>query len=63
MPYHPKDTLLDKYRLEALIGRGAFAEVYRARHLALNAARALKILRNDAPGWPVPIYRWRGLML
>jgi len=50
MPYQPSDTLLNKYRIEALIGRGAFAEVYRARHLALNAPRALKVLRKDAPG-------------
>ena len=50
MAYKPSDTLLEKYRIEALIGRGAFAEVYRATHLSLNAPRALKILRKDAPG-------------
>ena len=50
MPYQSNDTILDKYRIEALLGRGAFAEVYRASHLALNAPRALKILRKDAPG-------------
>jgi len=50
MTYQPGDTLLNKYRIKALIGRGAFAEVYRATHLALNAPRALKILHKDAPG-------------
>ena len=39
-----------KYRLERLIGRGAFAEVYLATHLRLQAPRALKILRRDLPG-------------
>ena len=46
----PGDTVLSKYRIEALVGQGAFAHVYRATHLALNAPRALKILRRDAPG-------------
>ena len=50
MPFHPGDLLLNKYRLEALIGQGAFAEVYHATHLALDAPRALKTLRRDAPG-------------
>jgi len=50
MPFHPGDLLLNKYRIEALIGQGAFGEVYHATHLALNAPRALKILRRDAPG-------------
>ena len=50
MPYSPGDLLLNKYRIESLIGQGAFAEVYHATHLALNAPRALKILRRDAPG-------------
>ncbi len=42
--------LPDKFRIETLIGRGAFWDVYQARHLALNAPRAIKILRSDAPG-------------
>lgn len=48
--YPSGHILLDKYRIEAFIGSGAFAEVYRATHLALNAPRALKILRRDASG-------------
>lgn len=50
MPYSPGDLLLKKYCIEALIGQGAFATVYHATHLALNAPRALKVLRRDAPG-------------
>jgi eukaryotic-like serine/threonine-protein kinase len=50
MPYQPGDTFLNKYRIEALIGRGAFAEVYRAIHIDLKVARALKALRQDTPG-------------
>ena len=48
--YNKDDILLNKYRLEAQIGEGAFAQVYLATHKALNARRALKILRRDAPG-------------
>ncbi len=50
MPHQPGDILLDKYCIEKLLGSGAFAEVYLATHLALNAPRALKILRKDTPG-------------
>ena len=50
MPFQPGEILLDKYRLEALIGRGAFAEIYRVTDLALNMPRALKVVRRDAPG-------------
>ena len=50
MPYNIGDILLDKYRIEEIIGKGAFGEVYRVMHLKLNAARAIKVLRKDAPG-------------
>jgi eukaryotic-like serine/threonine-protein kinase len=50
MPYQSGEILLDKYRIEALIGQGAFGEVYRVTHISLNVPRAVKILRRDAPG-------------
>ena len=50
MSYHSGDLLLNKYRIESLIGQGAFGEVYLATHLGLKQPRALKILRRDAPG-------------
>jgi eukaryotic-like serine/threonine-protein kinase len=56
MTYQPGDILLDKYRIDESIGRGAFAEVYRATHIELNVPRALKVLRKDAPGMGSTIY-------
>jgi eukaryotic-like serine/threonine-protein kinase len=56
MTYQPGDILLDKYRIEERIGRGAFAEVYRATHIELNVPRALKVLRKDAPGMGSTLY-------
>jgi len=50
MTYTTGDTLLNKYRIERLLGRGGFAEVYLATHLELHAPRALKVLRKDIPG-------------
>jgi eukaryotic-like serine/threonine-protein kinase len=50
MTYTPGEILLEKYRVEALIGQGAFGEVYRVTHLSLNVPRALKVLRRDTPG-------------
>jgi tRNA A-37 threonylcarbamoyl transferase component Bud32 len=51
MSYQPGQLILnDKYRIEALVGKGAFAEVYRATHLALNAERAIKALHRNTPG-------------
>ena len=50
MLYQPGDIIMNKYRIESRTGSGAFAEVYHAIHLELNAPRALKVLRRDAPG-------------
>ena len=50
MPYAPGEILLEKYRIEALIGKGAFGDVYRVRHKTLDVLRAVKVLRHDAPG-------------
>src|SRR5262245_51226892 len=40
-------AILDKYRIEELLGIGGFAVVYRATHLLLRVPVALKLLRGD----------------
>ena len=49
-------TLLYKYRIEALIGEGGFGEVYKATHIHLNALRALKVLQRSNDGVGSNIY-------
>ena len=40
-------TIVDKYRIEELLGVGGFAAVYRATHMLLHSTVALKLLRPD----------------
>jgi serine/threonine-protein kinase len=40
-------TIVDKYRIEELLGIGGFAAVYRATHMLLRSTVALKLLRPD----------------
>jgi serine/threonine protein kinase len=51
MAYQPGQEILNhKYRIEKLIGQGAYGDVYLVTHLGLNVLRAVKVLRRDAPG-------------
>lgn len=40
------DILFDRYRIEGLLGEGAFGKVYLVRHLRLNVSRALKCINK-----------------
>jgi len=50
MQYNAGEIIGGKYRVEKLVGEGAFGEVYLATHLKLNAPRALKVLSRETPG-------------
>jgi len=57
MLYRPGDLLLNRYRVEAFVGQGAFGEVYHVTHELTHAARAIKVLRRDMPGVGSEDYR------
>ncbi len=40
-------SVIDKYRIEALVGTGGFAHVYRVTHLVLSMSCALKVLKRS----------------
>lgn len=43
------DTVIDRYRVEALLGEGGMAAVYRVRHEQLGTPFALKVLKASTP--------------
>lgn len=43
-------TAVDRYDVEALLGEGGMAEVYRVRHRTLGSTHALKVLKLEVPG-------------
>ncbi|MEI7893559.1 MAG: hypothetical protein WCI05_10735, partial [Myxococcales bacterium] len=42
-------TLGGKFRLDALVGRGAMGAVYRASQIALKKTVAIKVMHGDRP--------------
>lgn len=46
----PPGTVVDRYVVEALLGRGGQARVYRVRHRQLDSLHALKLLHASSPG-------------
>lgn len=46
-PIDVGDTFADKYRVEAILGKGSMATVLGARHLGLNEPVAIKVLHAD----------------
>ena len=45
----PGDRIGDRFVVEALVGQGGLAEVYRVRHVELGTVRALKLLVWNSP--------------
>lgn len=55
----PSDVLGDRYELQALLGRGGMATVYRATDRRLERAVAVKLLDTDVPTDPDAVRRFR----
>jgi serine/threonine protein kinase len=50
--FQPGTVLLEKYRVEGLLGRGGMGVVLRVTHLHLGEELAIKILSPEAGGGP-----------
>lgn len=42
-------TVVDRYTVERIVGRGGMGRVYRVRHNVLGSTHALKVIANDEP--------------
>ncbi|MCC6523645.1 MAG: serine/threonine protein kinase [Polyangiaceae bacterium] len=54
----PGRLIAGRYELVALLGRGGMGEVWRARHLALDAEVAVKLMLDEARGSPEALGRF-----
>jgi|GEM_PF-1186592 len=57
--FKPGDLFLDRWRLEAVCGRGGMGTVYRVTELASGRVMALKVLSREAADEPDGIDRFR----
>ncbi|MDP8908336.1 MAG: serine/threonine protein kinase, partial [Chloroflexota bacterium] len=55
----PPDTIIGKYRVERLLGRGGMGVVYEATQLSLDRRLALKVLRPELSEDPLFVERFR----
>lgn len=61
---HPRESIVQKtikntYAVEARIGSGAMGDVYRARHIALDMAVAIKVLKHSLLADPAIVERFQ----
>jgi len=57
--YRQGTILADRFKIEALLGRGGMGEVYRARDLALGDTVAVKAIRAEWRSDPATLVRFR----
>jgi serine/threonine protein kinase len=54
----PGTVVADRYRVESLLGEGGMGAVYRAEHIHMRKAVALKVLHSDANEYPEVVQRF-----